>query len=90
MGSPLGLTLANIVMIALENEIVRPLVNDGTIKFYTRCVDDTLILTKPKDIPSILDKFNSFHPQIQFTCEKFIDNNNIHFLEIKTTHRGPL
>ena len=67
MGSPLGPTLANILMTALEDEIVRPLINDGTIKFYTRYVDDILVLTKPKDIPSILSKFNSFHPQIQFT-----------------------
>ena len=80
--------LANILMTALEDEIVRPLINDGTIKFYTRYVDDTLVLTKPKDIPSILNKFNSFHPQIQFTCEEFIDNNDIHFLDIKINSQG--
>ena len=62
MGSPLGPTLANIT--ALDDEIVRPLVNDGAIKFYTRYVDETLVLTKPKDILSILDNFKSFHPQI--------------------------
>jgi hypothetical protein len=37
-----------------------PLINGNaeTIKFYTRYVDDTLILTKPENIPSILDSFN--------------------------------
>ena len=88
MGLPLGPTLASILMTAFEDEIIRPLVNEGTIKSYARYVDDTLVLTNPKDIPSILNKFNSFHPQIQFTCEEFVDNNNVHFLDIKINSFG--
>ena len=85
---PLGPTLTNILLTALEDEIVRPLINAGTIKFYARYVDDTLILTKPENIPSILDSFNSFHPHIQFTSEEFVDSNDVHFLDIKIDPQG--
>ena len=77
MGSPLGPTLADILMTAFEDEIVRPLISSDIIKFYSRYVDDTLVLIRPSDIPTVLQKFNSFHPQIQFTHEEFIDNNDI-------------
>ena len=34
MGSSLGPVLANIIMTELENVIIKPLVNTGTIPFY--------------------------------------------------------
>ena len=82
MGSPLGPTLADILMTTFEDEIVRPLISSNIIKFYSRYVYDTLVLIRPSDIPTVLQKFNSFHPQIQFTHEEFTDSNDIHFLEI--------
>ena len=82
MGSPLGPTLANIIMTTFEDEIVRQLIDSNVIKFYARYVDDTLVLAKPSNIPIILQAFNSFHPQIQFTFEDFPDNN-VHFLDLK-------
>ena len=81
MGSPIGPTLANIIMTEFEDIIIEPGIKCGTIKFYKRYVDDTLILTKPCDIPYIFSKFNSFHPSIQFTIDDFNDND-IHFLDI--------
>ena len=59
MGSPLGPTLANILMTELEDDIIRPLITLNKLKFYVRYVDDTLILAKPEDIPLVLDKLNS-------------------------------
>jgi hypothetical protein len=85
MGSPLSPTLANIIMIVLEDEIIKDLFENETIKFYIRYVDDTLVLTKPSDINLILNKLNSYHPDIQFTHEEFVDNNEVHFLDIKLT-----
>ncbi len=52
------------------------------IKFYKRYVDDTLVLIKPSDIPVVLEKFNSFDPNLKFTVDKFSDGV-IHFLDIK-------
>jgi hypothetical protein len=51
MGSPLGRTLANIIMTNFEDEIIRQLIDSNIIKFYARYVDDTLVLAKPSDIP---------------------------------------
>ena len=78
MGSPLGPTLANIIMTEFETVIVKPLINSGKIVFYKRYVDDTLVLTKPSDIEHILNTFNTFDSQIQFTVNKFPDNDK-HF-----------
>ena len=44
MGSPLGPTLADIIMTTLEEEAIRPLISSDTVKFYGRFVDDTLVL----------------------------------------------
>ena len=63
------------------------LINSNIIKLYKRYVDYTLILAKPSDISNILAKFNSYHPQIQFTLDYFPDND-VHFLDIKITSDG--
>ena len=90
MGSPLSPTLANIIMIALEDGMMKDLFDNGIIKFYVRYVDDTLLLAKSSDINLILNKLNSYHSDIQFTHEEFIDNNDheVHFLDIKLTSDG--
>ena len=82
MGSSTGLTLANIIVTAFEEEIVKELNNSGIIKFYKRYVEDTLVLTKPSDFLTILERLNSFHPHIQFTLDIFPDND-VHFLDHK-------
>jgi hypothetical protein len=69
-------------MTELENIVIQPLLTSGTLKFYARYVDDTLVLSKPSDIPLILLKLNSFDAQIQFTHEIFTNNNDVHFLDI--------
>ena len=85
MGSPLGSTLADIIM-TLEDARIKPLIDSGVLKFYFRFVDDTL--AKPSHFPFILNKLNSFHPQLQFTIDSFTDDQDIHFLDIKITPNG--
>ena len=87
MGSPLGPTLANKTMTEFETVIVKPLINSGKIVFYKRYVDDTLVLAKPSHIEHILNTFNTFDSQIQFTVDKFPDND-IHFLDIQILQNG--
>ena len=41
--------------------MVRNLLGDGTVAFYSRYVDDTLLLIKPENVKTVLKKFNSFH-----------------------------
>ena len=81
MGSSLGPVLANIIMTELETIIIKPLMNDGTIKFYIRYVDDTLVLVKPDNIDKILNLLNSFHKNLKFTVDKF-ENCSVHFLDL--------
>ena len=50
MGSCLAPVLANIILTEFEKQIVEDLIQAGTIKFYRRYVDDTLVLIKPCDI----------------------------------------
>jgi hypothetical protein len=87
MGSPLSPTLANIIMTEFETVIVKPLINSGIMVFYKRYVDDTLVLAKPSDIEHILNTFNTFDSQIQFTVDQFPDND-IHFLDIQILPNG--
>ena len=58
MGSSLGPVLANIIMTELENVIVRNLLADGTVAFYARYVDDTLLLIRSENLQKVLMKLN--------------------------------
>ena len=87
MGSCLAPVLANIILTELEKVIVDELVRSGTVKFYRRYVDDTLVLIKPSDIPFVLNKLNSFDKNLKFTVDTFQDGT-VHFLDLEITDSG--
>ena len=60
MGSSLGPVRVNIITTESENKVIKPLMKDGTIKFYCQYVDDTLLVMKPKDVSRIHKLLNSF------------------------------
>ncbi len=66
-GGPLSPVIANIFMVKLENDTFSSLANQPI--FYRRFIDDTIIISSPSIIKSILDKFNSFHIRVNFTIE---------------------
>lgn len=80
MGSSLGPVLANIIMTELEKVVVQKLIDDGTIKFYIRYVDDTLLLVKNEDVQRVLTSFNKFDKNLKFTVDEF--ESKVHFLDI--------
>ena len=82
MGAALGPVLANIIMTELERVVVDDLIKSGKIKFYTRYVDDTLLLVKPEDVDEILACFNNYHKNIEFTVDRFEDCVP-HFLDLE-------
>ena len=86
MGASLGPVLANI-MTELERVIVDRLIQSGSIKFYARYVDDTLLLVKPEDVGGILEKFNSYHKNLEFTMDTF-DDCVPHFLDLEIQRDG--
>ena len=69
-------------MTKFEKIVVNELLEKGIIKNYMRYVDDTLMLIKPNDIPIVLEKFNSFNKNLQFTVDCF-ENKDVHFLDLK-------
>ena len=81
MGASLGPVLANIIMTELEKKLLPKLLDDDVIKFYVRYVDDTLVLIKEDQIESVLQKFNSFDKNLEFTVDTFEDGH-IHFLDL--------
>ena len=87
MGACLGPVLANIIMTELEKVVVNRLMRSGMIKFYARYVDDTLLLVKPADVDGILQEFNSFHKNLEFTVDK-LEDCVPHFLDLEVHQDG--
>ena len=87
MGASLGPVLANIIMTECEQKVLPKLIKKGSIKFYARYVDDTLLLVKRSQIKTILDKFNKFNKNLRFTVDCF-DNIVPHFLDLEICPDG--
>ena len=90
--------MANVIMTELERAVVRDLFDKGYLKFYIRYMDDTLVLMKKSDVHIVLQAFNSFHKNLNFTVDTFEDKK-VHFLDLlidrnttdifyKDTHTG--
>jgi len=73
MGNPLSPTLANIFMCKLEEDIVTP----HNLPFYDWYADDCFTKRKTNTPDSLLEKLNSYNPNIKFTVEEHPD----HFLD---------
>jgi hypothetical protein len=67
-------------MTELEKQIVDNLFQQNLVKFYVQFVDDTLVLAKPNDFDAIQNQLNSFHSQLKFTRDEYV--NDVHFLDI--------
>ena len=82
MGSHFAPVLANIIMTELEKTVVQKLTTSGMIKFYSRYVDDALLLVKLADIPHIHNLFNKFDKT--YVSQWIVP----HFLDIKISPLG--
>ena len=87
MGASMGPVLANIIMTELERVVVEDLLQAGTLRFYARYVDDTLMLIKPEDVDNVLGRFNQYHQSLQFTVDTF-ENEVPHFLDLEVHRTG--
>ena len=87
MGSSLGPVLANIIMAELEDVVIKPLITNGTIKFYTRFVDDTLLVIKPENVKKVHNALNKFDKNLRFTVDMFKDKVP-HFLDLELSPDG--
>ena len=72
--------MGDLAMRLLEEHCLKDL--DFQVPLYIRYVDDILLCVSPLRINYILDTFNSFDENLQFTVELPI-NNEISFLDLK-------
>lgn len=78
MGSPLSGVIADLVMEKLENDVLKKL--DFRYIFYFRYVDDIIICIHKNNVNKLLNTFNGYNENLQFTIE--IENNGqISFLD---------
>ena len=85
MGASLGPVLSNIFMTELEKSVIQQFIE--VIKFYSRYVDDTLVLIKEEHVNVVHEALNRFHSNIKFTVDKF-ENETPHFLDIEIAADG--
>ena len=74
-------------MTELEDVIIKPLIADGTIKFYSRFVDDTLLIMKAENVSQVHKALNRFDKNLRFTVDIF-QNEVPHFLDLELSPDG--
>ena len=87
MGGSLAPVLANIIMTERKKLIVDKLMKKKVFMFYTRYVDNTLLIIKKRDIDYVLNQFNSFNKNLKFTIDTF-ENSVLHFFDINICPNG--
>ena len=82
MGSSLVHVLANIMKTKLESKVIKPLMNNGTVKFYCQYVDDTLLVVKQQDVSRVHKLLNGFFKNLKFAVD-LLENEVLRFLDLK-------
>ena len=85
MSSPLGLVLAGIFMVHLDN-ILTPKSTEN-MNPWKRCIDGTISVIKETSIVHALTVLNNFHKNIEFTYE-MEENGKIAFLDVLITRNN--
>ncbi len=78
MGSPISMTIANMVMEDLERRIFA---TDNDVLIWKRFADDTFVVLPERNISSFSDLINGLESSISFTMERET-NNNLAFLDV--------
>lgn len=88
MGNPLSPTIADIVLDALLDDVIKELNSkDIKIKFISKYVDDLFAIIKKPDEAQILKTLNAYHNKLQFTIEKE-NNDKIAYLDMMIIKRS--
>ena len=81
------LVLADIINTELKKKVVKPLMNDGTIKLYCQYVGGILHVVKSQDVSRIHKLLNGFEKNLKFAVD-FFENEVPHFLDLKMSPDG--
>ena len=83
MGSPLGPTLANILLCYHKSNWLKDCPKDFKTVYYKRYVDDIFVLfNKPEHAQFFLEYMNKKHKNMKFSIETEI-NGSLSFLDVK-------
>ena len=83
MGSPVSVTIANLVMEDVEERALATA--DVQPRFWKRCVDDTCTAVPASRVQEFLEHLNSVEPSIRFTVE-VESNGQLPFLDVLPRH----
>jgi hypothetical protein len=88
MGSPLSGTIAEIFLQHFEQTHLKHLLENKAIIYYTRYVDDILIIynTEHTSPEHICEQANKIHPNLKFT-PTHEEDNTISFLDLQLPRR---
>jgi len=86
MGSPIPGTVAEIFLQHLEHIHIRPIIDSKQILFYTRYIDNILIIydTESTNQDNTTQYTNSMHTDLQFNLTR-VSNSYIKFLDLKSS-----
>ena len=87
MGSSLEPVLAKIIMTELEEVVIKPLIANRTIMFYTRFVDFSLLVIKPDNVKEVHNSLSKFDKNLHFTIN-MIHNKVPQFLDLELSPNG--
>ena len=87
MGGKLSGALSNIFLNILEQKIVQKYIKNNKILFYSRYVDDCLVVVRKRYKSQILEEFNNFHKDLKWTVEE-MENGQLPFLDTHITLEG--
>ena len=85
MGSPISVTIANLVKENVEEGAMSTFFNPP--KFWRRYVDDTFVIIKKIEVDESYNHINNFEASIKFTIEHET-NNSIPFLDVCVTREA--
>ena len=83
MGSPISNTVAEIFLQNLEDTYIKQTLDKQNIIYYTRYVDDILVIYNAKQTTPVImhNHLNKIHPNLKFT-PTLEHNNTINFLDL--------
>jgi len=89
MGSPISGTIAELFLQHLEQIYIKPLVDTKHILFYTKYIDDILIIydAETTDHDYLTQYTNTIHNKLQFN-PKLESGGHINFLDLTITRRN--
>jgi hypothetical protein len=88
MGTPISGTMAQVFLQHLEKTIIKHLIDTKILPFYTRYVDDILLIcdSTHTNADNILQYIGTIHHSIQFS-PTLESNNKVHFLDLSITRK---